>query len=136
MRRCVLSALGSTFLGAFVALSTAPAQAVPISAPAALKGAGEAINLTGNVCYGYGCGGGYGYGGYYGPPRRYYYRPYYSPYYYRPRYYNTYDYGYRPYRPYYRPYGYGYGYGYRPEPWVSGPYYSRPRYYIGPSVYY
>src|SRR5262245_50818324 len=132
MHQGVLSAIAGTLLAAVVALSAAPAQAVPISTPAALKSAGDAISLTGNVCWG-GCGyGGYGYSGYgYGPPPGYYrpYRPYYSPYYYRPHYYNYYPrpyygYGYG-YRPYYRPYGYGYGYGYqRPVPWwVSGPYY-------------
>jgi hypothetical protein len=122
MRKGVLAAAGSAFLAAAVVLSAAPAKAVPVSAPAALKGAGEAISLTENVCYGE-CG-------YYGGPR--YYRPYYRPYY------RSYSYYHRPYyRPYYRPH-YGYGYGYRPVPgWVSGPYYQpRPRYYFGPNVYW
>ena len=121
MRKGVLAAAGGTFLAAAVVLSAAPAQAVPVSAPAALKGAGEAISLTENVCYGE-C--------YYHGPR--YYRPYYRPNY---RSYSYYD---RPYyRPYYRPH-YGYGYGYRPVPgWVSGPYYQpRPRYYVGPHVFW
>ncbi len=46
MRKRVLSALGSTLLGAFVALSAAPAQAIPISAPAALKARAKPLNLT------------------------------------------------------------------------------------------
>jgi len=126
MRKGVLAAAGLAFLTAAVALSAAPAKAVPISAPAALKGAGEAINLAGNVCYGE-CG--------YDGPRYYrpYYRPYYRSYYDRPYYrsYSYYD------RPYYRSYGYGPSYYHRPVPWwVSGPYYQpRPRYYIGSSVY-
>jgi hypothetical protein len=127
MRKDVLSAVGGTLLAAVVALSAAPAQAVPLSAPAALKSASAAIDATTNVCWD--CG--------YNGPRydRPYYRSYYRPYD-RPRYYGGYyD---RPYyRPYYRSYGYGYGYGYRPEPWVSGPYYyrPRPRFYVGPFVY-
>jgi hypothetical protein len=112
-------AAGSAFLAAAISFSAGPAQAVPISAPAALKGAGEAVNLTSNVCYGE-CG--------------YYHRPYYRPYY---RSYSYYD---RPYyRPYHRPYSsYGPSYYRRPVPWwVSGPYYQpRPRYYVGSSVYW
>ena len=49
MRKGVLAAAGGAFLAAAVVLSAAPAQAVPISAPAALKSAGESINLTGQV---------------------------------------------------------------------------------------
>src|SRR6266568_6617081 len=110
MRKGVLAAAGVALLTAAVGLTAAPARAVPMSAPAALKSAGDAINLTANVCYGE-CG-------YYDRPR--YYRPYYRSYDDRPYYrgYSNYD------RPYYRSYGYGngYGYGYRPVPWwVSGP---------------
>jgi hypothetical protein len=147
MRKGVLSAVGGALLAAVVALSAAPAQAVPLSAPAALKSARDAVDVTTNVCWD--CG--------YGGPR--YYRPYYRPYYgygyHRPYYgygYHRSYYGYGYHRPYYgygygyhRPYyghsGYGYGcgdcnYGYRPEPWVSGPYYlPRPRFYVGPFVY-
>ena len=124
-RKSVSMAAGGAFLAAAISFSAAPAQAVPISAPAALKGAGEAINLTGNVCYGE-CG--------------YYHRPYYRPNY-RPYYRSYSSYYDRPYyRPHYRSYGYGHGhgYGYRPVPgWVSGPYYQpRPRYYVGSSVYW
>jgi hypothetical protein len=122
MRRGVLAAAGLAFLAA-VTWSATPAQAMAISAPAALKTASDSVKLTETVhCWD--CG-------YWGGPR--YYRPYYSGYGYRP-YYRPYysDYGYRPYyrpyRPYYRPYwGGGYGYGY---------YAPRPRYYVGPSVYW
>ena len=86
MRKGVLAAAGGALLAALVTSNTA--QAVPISAPAALKDASQSIALTDNVHY-----YGYGYG----------YRPYYRPY--RP-YYGGYGYGYRPY------YGGGYGYGY------------------------
>ena len=85
MRKGVLAAAGGALLAASDLVE--PAQAVPISAPAALKDASESLALTENVYWG--CGG-YGYGGGYG------YRPYYG----------GYGYGYRP---YYRPYGYGYG---------------------------
>ena len=88
MRKGVLAAAGGALLAASITWN--PAQAVPISAPAALKDASESIALTDNVHY-----YGYGYG----------YRPYYRPY--RP-YYGGYGYGYRPY--------YGGGYGYRPYP--------------------
>jgi hypothetical protein len=123
MRKGVLAAAGLALLAA-VSWSSAPAQAMPLSAPAALQGAADKLTLTDKVwCYD-SCGGGYGYRPYY----RTYYRPYYRPYYgygYRP-YYRSYYGGYG-YRPYYRPYryGYGYGYGYRP----------RPRFYVGPFVY-
>ena len=123
MRKSVLAAAGLAFLTAAVAMSAAPARAVPISAPAALKSAGEAISLTGQVCYG-GCG-------YYDDGPRYY-RPHYRPYYRSDSYYV------RPYyRPHYRSYYDGPRY-YRPVPgWVSGPYYQpRPRYYIGPNVFW
>jgi len=141
MREGVLAAAGVAFLTAAIGLSAAPAQAVPISAPAALQGAGQAIGLTANVCYGE-CG-------YYDRPRydRPYYRPNYRSYDDRPYYrsYSNYDRPYyrsdsyydRPYsRPYYRSYSYdGPSYS-RPVPWwVSGPYRPRPRYYIGPNVY-
>ena len=46
MREGVLAAAGVAFLTAAIGLSAAPAQAVPISAPAALQGAGQAIGLT------------------------------------------------------------------------------------------
>jgi hypothetical protein len=141
MRKGVLAAVGLAFLAA-VSWSAAPAQAMAISAPAALKGASDTIKLEETVhCWG--CGGGYYRPAHYGY-RRYYggsygggYRPYYRPYYgygygYRPYYrpYYGYGYGYRPYRPYYgyrpyRPYGYGYGY-----------YAPRPRFYVGPRVYW
>ncbi len=130
MRKGVLAAAGLALLAAMILRAPAPAQAMPISAPAALKGASDGIALTGNVHCWDDC--------YYGPPR--YYRPYYRPAY-RP-YYRSYSYydGPRYYRPYYRPayrpyYSHGY---YRSEPlWTSGPYYSpRPRYYIGPRVYW
>ena len=79
---------------AFIAFSPG-AYATPISAPAALRGASDQINLAEAVhCgYYYGCG---------------YYRPYV---YYRP-------YGY--YRPYYRQYSYYRAYRYRP--YFSYPY--------------
>jgi hypothetical protein len=127
MRKGVLAAVGLAFLAA-VSWSAAPARAMAISAPAALKGASDSINLTETVhCWN--CG-------YWGGPRYYrsYYRPFYRPYY-RPYYRAYYDappYYYRP-RPYYRPYwgggygGYGGGYGY---------YAPRPRFFVGPSVYW
>jgi hypothetical protein len=110
----------STLFGAFVAaclaampLSSTPAHAMALPAPAALNDAADALNVTEKVGYGYG----YGYGF---RPWRSYYRPW-RPYY---------GYGYRPWRPYY---GYGYGYGYRPyygygalSSWPS--YYHRPYY--------
>jgi hypothetical protein len=107
MRKGVLAAAGLAILAA-VSWNAAPAQAMAISAPAALKGA--SVKLTETVhCWDCGYGGGY-------------YRPYYRPYY--RSYYSDYD---RPYyRPYYRPY-WGGGYGY---------YAPRPRFYVGPSVYW
>lgn len=130
MRKGVLAA-GLAFLAA-VSWNAAPARAMAISAPAALKGASDSVRLTETIhCWD--CG-------YYGGPR--YYRPYYRPYYrshyrpyYRPyhrpyyrSYYSDYRPYYRPYRPYYRPYwGGGYGHAY---------YAPRPRFYVGPSVYW
>jgi hypothetical protein len=145
-------ALAGLALLAASALS-APAEAMAISQPAALKGASEDLRVTEKVyCYGGGCGYGYYRRPYYGYG---YHRPYY-----RPAYYG--------YRPYYRPYGYGYGYGHRPyyrsyggcgyngcgygyrraywgggygyyrpyRPWGYGYYAPRPRYYVGPRVYW
>ena len=147
MRKGVLAAAGGALLAASITWNTA--QAVPISAPAALKDASQSIALTDNVHY-----YGYGYG----------YRPYYRPY--RP-YYGGYGYGYRPYYGALRirlpallrrrirlpavlrrrlrirlpavstGYG-GYGYGYRPYyggGYGYGYYAPRPRFYVGPSVY-
>ena len=116
MRQCVLAGV----VLALIAAVSSSARAMPISAPAALKGASDQFQLTETVhCGYYGCG-------YHRPYYRPYYRPYhgygYRPYgYYRPYYRPYYGYGY--YRPYYRPY-YSYGYSYyRPVPWwVSGPY--------------
>jgi hypothetical protein len=126
MRKGVLAAAGLALLAA---VSWSSAQAMPLSAPAALKGAADAIDVTGQVS----CWDGCGY--YYRPRYRPYWRPYYRPYYgyYRP-YYRPY-YGYRP---YYRPYYAGYGYGYGRPWWLSGPYYGgpRPRFYVGSSVYW
>jgi hypothetical protein len=128
MRRLLMVAVGLVFLAATA--FSAPAQAMAISAPAALKGATDGLRLAEPVyCYGGGCGY---YRPYYRPYGYGYYRPYYRPYYrsyYRP-YYRSWGgcggCGY--YRPYYRPYwahGYGY-YDYAP----------RPRYYFGPRVYW
>ncbi len=127
MRKGVLAAAGLALLAA-VSWSAAPAQAMAISAPAALKGASDSIRPAETVhCWD--CG-------YYGGPR--FYRPYYRPITGRtiapttgpiigPNY-SDYRPYYRPYRPYYRPYwGGGYGYGY---------YAPRPRFYVGPSVYW
>ena len=62
MRRAVLAAAGLALLAA-VSWSAAPAQAMAISAPAALKGASDSISLAETVhCWG--CG-------YYGGPRYY-----------------------------------------------------------------
>lgn len=143
MRRFLILAAGLVVLAA-TAL-TAPAQAMPLSAPAALKDASNSLAMTEQVyCYGGGCG---------------YYRPYYRPYYGYRRYGYGYGYGYRPYgygyggygygyRPYYRSYygygggcgGCGYGYGYRRSYWAGGygyyDYAPRPRYYFGPRVYW
>jgi hypothetical protein len=99
MKRVLLKTLQPAVV--MMALCAAPiafslgAYAMPISAPAVLKGANDQINLAEAVhCgYYYGCG---------------YYRPYV---YYRP-------YGY--YRPYYRQYGYYRAYRYRP--YFSYPY--------------
>lgn len=124
MRKGVLMAAG-LMLAAALSWGSAPAKAITIAAPAALKSASDTVALTENVCWD--CGGYYGPRPYYRPYYRSYYRPYHRPYY-RPHYYSGYDPYYRPYRPYYRSYGgYGYGYGY---------YRPRPRFYVGPSVYW
>ena len=81
MRKAVLAAAGLVILAA-VSWTAAPAQAMAISAPAALKGASDNIKLTEPVCWNCGWGPGYGY-----------YRPYYRPWF----------------RPYYRLAYYGYG---------------------------
>lgn len=129
MRKGVWTAAGLALLAAlsFGAWGSAPASAMAISAPAALKAAGEGIRLDQPVHCWDDC--------YYGPPR--YYRPYYRPAY-RSYYYDD---GPRYYRPYYRPAYRSYYYGppaYRSEPWwTSGPYYApRPRYYFGSRVYW
>ena len=68
MRKGVLAAAGLAILAAVI-WNTAPAQAMAISAPAALKSASDSVKLTETVhCWD--CG----YGGYYRP----YYRPYYG----------------------------------------------------------
>ena len=67
MRKAVLAAAGLVILAA-VSWTAAPAQAMAISAPAALKGASDNIKLTEPVCWNCGWGPGYGY---YRP-----YRPY------------------------------------------------------------
>jgi hypothetical protein len=130
MRKSVLAAAGLALLAA-VFWNSAPAQAMPLSAPAALKSAADQLTLTDKIWCGDGCGGGYYYRPYYRPYWRPYYRPYYGYYrpyrpyygYYRPWYRPYYGYGYH--RPWYRPY-YGYGYGYGP----------RPRYYVGSRIYW
>ena len=87
MRKGVLVAAGLAILAA-VSWDAAPAQAIAISAPAALKSASDSVKLTETVhCWGCGYGGGY-YRPYYRP---YFYRPYYRPYY-RSYYYSDYDY--------------------------------------------
>ena len=96
MKRVLLKTLQPAVV--MMALCAAPiafSQGMPISAPAALRGAKDQINLAEAVhCgYYYGCG---------------YYRPYV---YYRP---------YGNYRPYYRQYGYYRAYRYRP--YFSYPY--------------
>jgi hypothetical protein len=109
MRKCVMTAVGLALLAVF-SWASAPTVAMPISAPAALKGATDDISLTENVYYCWG-GGCYGYYRPYWGYRPYYYRRYYRPYwgYYRP-YYRPYwgyrPYYYRPYWGYYRPYWY------------------------------
>ena len=63
MRNGVLAAAGLAFLAA-VSWRAAPAQAMAISAPAALKGASDRVQLTETIhCWD--CG-------YYGGPRPYY----------------------------------------------------------------
>jgi hypothetical protein len=128
MRRCVLAMAGVALLATF-SWSSAPAQAMAISAPAALKAASDGIKLT-EAVHCWDCGY---YGGprYYRPRYRSYDRPYYRPYdrpYYRSHYYS--DYAPRYSRPYYRPY---YRPAYRPD-WDYG-YAPRPRFYIGPRVF-
>ena len=129
MRKGVLAAAGLALLAA-VSWSAAPAQAMAISAPAALKGASDSISLAETVhCWG--CG----YlrraallrrpttGRITAPTTDRIIGPT------TPDMATGYPY-YRPYRPYYRPYwggGYGYGYGY---------YAPRPRFYFGPRVYW
>ncbi len=109
MRKSILAAAGLAIL-AVVSWNAAPAQAMAISAPAALKSASDSVKLTETVhCWD--CGGDWGY------------RPYYRPYsYYGGDYDRSYD------RPYYRSYHRSYyrsydddcdcgGYGYdRPVP--------------------
>src|SRR5262245_34440922 len=120
MRKGVLAAIGMAVLMALTLGTPRSAQAIVLSAPAALNAAADETTTAEKICWGYGCGGyGYGYRPYYRPyyGYGYGYRPYYRPYYgygygYRPYYRPYYGYGYG-YRPYYRPY-YGYGYGYRP----------------------
>jgi hypothetical protein len=99
MRQCVPSAaLGLLFA---IALLAQPAQAVPLSAPAGLKDAADAVNITESVrcrlvwrCGYYGCGW-----------RRVCWAPY-----------GFYGYGYRPYG-FYRPH-WGYRHwGYRRHWW-------------------
>jgi hypothetical protein len=95
MRKGVLTACAALSLAAAL-LSSSPARAMAIPAPAGLDGAVKAIDVMEQTTY-------------YGPYGRRYYRPYaYRPYY-RP-------YAYRPYyRPYaYRPYAYDQSYYYRP----------------------
>jgi hypothetical protein len=124
MRKAVLAAAGLVILAA-VSWTAAPAQAMAISAPAALKGASDNIKLTEPVCWNCGWGPGYGY---YRP----YYRPWFRPYY-RLAYYG---YGGPYYRPYYRPYWGGYYRPYRPYWGGYGYYAPRPRFYSGPRVYW
>src|SRR5256885_10666185 len=72
MRKGVLVAAGLAILAA-VSWNAAPAQAMAISAPAALKSASDSVKFTETVhCWDCGYGGGY-------------YRPYYPPYF-RPDY--------------------------------------------------
>lgn len=123
MCKGVLLAAGLALLAA-VWTGSAPAQAMPLSAPAALKDAAHELSMTDKVWCWDGCGGGYYYRPYYRPywrPYYGYYRPWYRPYYgaYRPWSRPYYGYGYRPWS---RPYGYGYG--------------PRPRFYVGSRVYW
>ena len=68
MRKGVLAAAGLAILAA-VSWSAAPAQAMAISAPAALKSASDSVKLTETVhCWG--CGYGY-----YAPRPRFYFGP-------------------------------------------------------------
>ena len=121
MRKGVLVAAGLV-LAAALSWSSAPAKAMAIAAPAALKGASDSVALTETVhCWD--CGGTYGPRPYYQPQYRMSFRPYY-----RRHSYSGYNPYYRPYRPHYRSYGgYGYGYGY---------YQPRPRFFVGPRVYW
>lgn len=119
MHKGVLSAAVGGLL-AVLSLSILSAEAMPISAPAALNGTADRVSLADPVsCWD--CG----YDGY-----RPYYRPYYRPIYRRYGYHHSYyqpNYGYGTHRRYYRPSYPTYGYGY---------YSPRPRFYIGPVVYW
>jgi hypothetical protein len=140
MRKSVLTAAGLAIL-AVVTWSAAPAQAMAIAAPAALKSASDSVKLTETVnCWDCGDWGDRTYHheyylGDYDRSYRPYYRSYYRPY--HRSYYRSYDdgcdcgygYGYhRPYyRSYYRPHYRSYGY----NGWAP-----RPRYfYFGPAIY-
>src|SRR5688572_19845114 len=111
MRKGVLTAAGLALVAA-VSWSSAPAQAVPLSAAKALNVAADGFDATSKVHCWDRCG-------YYHRPR--YrphwrpYRPYYSHYrsYHRP-YYRPYYRSYYRHRPYYRPYHAGYGFR---QPW-------------------
>ena len=86
-------------------LTSKPANALALTAPAGMAAAADALSETQKITYGYGWG----------------YRPW-RPYY-RPAYYGYY----RPWRPYYRPIYYGY------RPWR--PYYGYYRPYYRPAYY-
>jgi len=137
MRKSVLATVAAMVV-AVASLASKPADALPLSAPAALIAAADQTGAVETVGY-YGYRGyGYGYGGYRRYGYGYGYRPYYRPYGYgyggyRP-YYRPYGYGYG-YRPYYRPYGYGYGYRpyYRPYGYGYG---YRPTYYYPGNVWW
>jgi hypothetical protein len=126
MRTALFGALVAACLAA-TPLTSKPANALALTAPAGMAAAADALSETQKVTYGYG----WGY-----RPWRPYYRPIYYGYrpwrpYYRPAYY-----GHRPWRPYYRPVYYGYRPYYRPayygyRPWR--PYY-RPA-FVGPRFY-
>ena len=117
MRNALFGAVVAACAGA-MPLSSQPANAFTLPAPAALNDAAATLGAAEKVTYYY--RGGYrgyyrgGYRGYYRGGYRGYYRPYYRSYY-------------RPYRPYYRPYYRSY---YRP--------YYRPYYraYWGPRPYW
>jgi len=126
-----LALLASSFVGA--------AQAVPLSAPAALNGAATELGSIEKVGCWNGCGYSAGYSPYpyYGYPLYRVHRPYHRVYHrrhYRPRaYYNpccrSYGPSYRTYyRPYYRPYLYGPGYN---PWWLPGPFPPYRPHYVG-----